>query len=70
MGTSPESYETATGAELYFKVDTGFLGLGKGLFIPASTITDVTGNWVTLSVDKAQLSNMGCDQRSAWGPEG
>src|SRR5688572_16055517 len=50
--TSPES-ETA--AESCFKVDTGFLGLGKDLFIPTHAIADVSGDRVMLNVDKDRL---------------
>jgi hypothetical protein len=69
-GTAPETFKAATGAEPYFKVDTGFLGLGKDLFIPASAITDVTGNRVTLNVDKDKVDDMGWKERPTWIPEG
>ena len=70
-GTSPATYaEPNAGAEPYFKVDTGFLGLGKDLFIPAGAVADVTGNRVTLNVDKDRVKEMGWDQRPTWIPEG
>ena len=70
-GTAPGTYAapSASSAEGYFKVDTGFLGLGKDLFIPASAITDVTGKQVTLNVDKGRLDDRGWDRRPSWVPE-
>ena len=50
----------------YLKVDTGFLGLGKDLFIPASAITEVTGDRVILNVDKDRLDDRGWDRRPDW----
>jgi hypothetical protein len=52
--------------QLFLKVDTGFLGLGKDLFIPASAIRDVTGDRVILTVDKDRVDEMGWDVRPAW----
>src|SRR5687768_1020522 len=40
--TSTASSTTEPAGELFLKVDTGFLGLGKDQFIPASAIRDVT----------------------------
>jgi hypothetical protein len=70
-GTAPGTYAepSASDAEGYFKVDTGFLKLGKDLFIPASAITDVTGNRVTLNADKDRLDDRGWDRRPSWVPE-
>ena len=68
-GSAPASYtEAAHGAEPRVKVDTGVFGLGKDLFIPASAIADVTGNRVTLSVNKAGLGTMEWDRRPDWIP--
>ena len=68
-GSAPGKYaEPSQGAEPRFKVDTGLFGLGKDLFIPASAIADVTGNRVTLSVDKARLKEMEWDRRPDWIP--
>ena len=67
---APATYvEPAADAEPYFKVSRGFLGFGKDLFIPAGAITDVTGNRVTLNVEKDRLGEMGWDQRPPWIPE-
>jgi hypothetical protein len=48
------------------KVDTGFLGLGKDLFIPADAVSNVTTDQVTLNVDKDRLDDMGWDRRPDW----
>ncbi len=71
-GTAPGTYAepSTSSAEGCFKVDTGFLGLGKDLYIPASAITDVSGKRVTLNVDKAGLDDRGWDRRPSWVPEG
>jgi hypothetical protein len=50
----------------YLQVDTGFLGLGKDLFIPASAVAEVTGDQVVLSVGKERLDTMGWDRRPDW----
>jgi hypothetical protein len=66
-GTAPGTYaEPASGAEGYFKVDTGFLGLGKDLFIPATAVTDVSGDRVTINADKDRLDDRGWDRRPNW----
>ena len=67
---SAVSSTTATAAEPsgepYLKVDTGFLGLGKDLFIPGSAISDVTDERVMLNVDKDRIDAMGWDRRPDW----
>jgi uncharacterized protein DUF2171 len=50
----------------YFKVDTGFLGLGKDLYIPSDAISNVTNDRVVVATDKDRLDTMGWDQRPAW----
>jgi hypothetical protein len=50
----------------YLKVDTGFLGLGKDLFIPASAVVEVTAEQVVLNVGKERLDTMGWDRRPEW----
>jgi hypothetical protein len=47
-------------------VDTGFLGLGKDLYIPASAISDVTADRIYLNVDKDRLDDLGWDRRPEW----
>ena len=48
------------------KVDTGFLGLGKNLYIPTSAIRDVTTDRVILTEDKDRVDTMGWDQKPPW----
>ena len=69
-GTAPGTYaEPPSGAEGCFKVDTGFLGLGKDLYIPASAVTSVSGKRVTINADKDRLDDRGWDRRPSWVPE-
>ena len=69
-GSAPGSYaEPSGGGEPHFKVDTGFLGLGKDLYIPASAIADVAGDRVTLTLDKEGLDARGWDRRPDWIPD-
>jgi hypothetical protein len=62
--TTSEYAEPA--GELCIQVDTGFLGLGEDLYIPASAIRDVTADHVELHVSKDQLDTMGWDQKPSW----
>ena len=50
-------------SQAYMKVDTGFLGLGKDLYIPADVISDVTGDRVFLNMDKDHFDGMGWDHK-------
>jgi len=70
-GTAPGTYAepSTSSAEGCFKVDTGFLGLGKDLFIPASAITNVSGKRVTINADKDRLDDRGWDRRPSWVPD-
>jgi hypothetical protein len=52
--------------ESYMKVDRGFLGLGKHLYIPGSAIRDVTTDRIILTVDAARVDEMGWDQKPHW----
>jgi hypothetical protein len=52
--------------DAYMKVDRGFLGLGKHLYIPSSAIRDVTAHRVILTVDKDKIDLMGWDQKPHW----
>ncbi len=47
----------------HLKVDTGFLGLGKDLYIPFDAIRDVTSDCVFLNVDKDDLNRTNWDVR-------
>lgn len=51
--------------EPYLKVDTGVLGLGKDLYVPASHIQDVT-DCVLLNIDRDRLDQLGWDQRPSF----
>lgn len=48
------------------KVDTGFLGLGKDLYVPASAIRDVMADRVELNVAKDVLDSMDWDKKPSW----
>jgi hypothetical protein len=47
----------------YMKIDTGLLGLGKHLYIPADAVGDVTDDRVFLTTDKAHVEAMGWDHQ-------
>jgi hypothetical protein len=64
--TSSSATSSMPTDESYMKVDRGFLGLGKHLYIPSSAIRDVTTDRVILTVDKARVDEMGWDQKPAW----
>jgi hypothetical protein len=53
-------------SQAYMKVDTGFLGLGKDLYIPADVISDVTGDRVFLNLDKDRFDDIGWDREPDW----
>ncbi|MBI4494813.1 MAG: Hsp20/alpha crystallin family protein [Chloroflexi bacterium] len=63
-GTTPTG--TTTGMEPHLKVDTGFLGLGKDLYVPAHFIRDVATDCVVLDVERDRLDQMGWDQRPSF----
>jgi hypothetical protein len=64
------SSTASTSAELtgrpYLKVDTGFLGLGQDLYIPADALSDVSANSVTLTIEKDRIGAMDWDHRPEW----
>jgi hypothetical protein len=64
--TSTTTGTAEPAGQAFLKVDTGFLGLGKDLYIPAGAISDVTGDRVVLDVDKDRLDDMGWDKRPSW----
>jgi hypothetical protein len=68
MTTEP-AFGAPSAGDIYFKVDSGFLGLGKDLYIPASAILDVTGDRVLLDVDKDRVDTMTWDRRPSFIPE-
>lgn len=57
LGTVGDVYDT------YFRIDTGFLGLGKDYYIPFDSITRVSRNQVVLNFGKNRLDRMGFDRR-------
>jgi hypothetical protein len=62
VGSTASTYAAPTGKPC-LKVDTGFMGLGKDLYIPADAIRDVTGDGVIISTDKDHFDAMGWDRR-------
>jgi hypothetical protein len=66
---SPAAGTAPTANDFYIKVDTGFLGLGKDLYIPSSMIDSVTTDAVTVNVDKDELDDMGFDRRPDFLPD-
>lgn len=64
--SSTASTHAEPASRSYLKVDTGFLGLGKDLYIPADAVRDVNGDRVTLTTDKDRLDAMGWDHRPDW----
>jgi hypothetical protein len=60
---STSSTFAAPASRPYLKVDTGFLGLGKDLYIPADDISDVSGDRVMLAIHKDTLDARGWDQK-------
>ena len=63
------STEPSRTSDQYLKVDTGFLGIGKDLYIPTSAVTNVTGDHVMLDVNKDQIDTLGWDRRPGWVPD-
>ena len=64
--SSTASTTARPAGEAFMKVDTGFLGLGKNLYIPTSAIRDVTEDRVILMEDKDRVDTMGWDQKPPW----
>src|SRR4051812_43704072 len=62
VSSTASSYAEPTG-RAYSKVDTGFLGLGKDLYIPAGAIADVSRDRVMLSVHKDTIDAKGWDHK-------
>lgn len=54
----------------FFKIDTGFLGLGKDYYIPFSAITDVRDEKVFINSSKDRLDSMGWDRKPMGGITG
>jgi len=54
---------SAVAADGYFKVDTGFLKLGKDLYVPSRAVMRVQDDRVTLDVDKETIDTFGWDEK-------
>ncbi len=61
-GTAPVGFQGV------LHVDTGILGLGKDLWIPFGSISEIRGKGVFLDVDKDDVDTMGWDHRPNWLP--
>jgi hypothetical protein len=61
----PTMAGTPPGAGDVVEVKTGFLGLGKHLFIPRSAVRDVTEGGVFVSASRDEIHRQGWDQRPA-----
>mgnify|MGYP000008795303 CR=1 FL=1 len=66
LGETAMTGATTTAQEGHLKVDTGFLGLGKDLYIPFSAIREVTADGVYLNVEKEGIDGMGWDVAPAY----
>lgn len=64
--SSTAATTSPAGGEAIMQVDTGFLGLGADLYIPAGAIRDVTTDRIILTVDKDRVEMMRWDQKPAW----
>lgn len=54
----------------YFKIDSGFLGLGKDYYIPFSAIRDVRDDKVFITSTKDRLDMMGWEKPPMGGVSG
>ncbi len=63
---SSDDHQIGTISEVgqtHFKCDTGFLGLGKDLYIPFSAISRVEGDRCYLNVVRDQVNQMSWDRQ-------
>jgi hypothetical protein len=63
VGTGAVTGSGTSASGNYIKVDTGFLGLGKDLYIPAEYISDIVGDRVLLNTTKDAVDSMGWDHK-------
>ncbi len=54
---------TSTMGEGYVHLDTGFLGLGKDLYIPLDSFDRCTADTCYLNITKKDVDTMGWDQK-------
>ena len=59
----PDPADTASLPEEYLEVKTGFLGLGKHLFIPMSAVQEVLTDSLYISKAKEDLEGLGFQNR-------
>ncbi len=65
MATTGGAADAPSREEL-IEVKTGFLGLGKHLYVPMSAVEDVTQGCVFLSQTKDDLDGMGWDEKPTY----
>ena len=63
LGRTVGGVAPTTGAEGYVHLDTGFLGLGKDLYIPFNSFRDCTGDCCFLNIPKDDINRMGWDRK-------
>jgi osmotically-inducible protein OsmY len=66
VGAGSSGGRASGGAEAYLELDTGFLGLGKTLFVPANHVSDVREDKVILDVERERLDEMDWDKRPSF----
>jgi hypothetical protein len=72
VGKVGKKFHSTTGSvaepmeQAHLQIKTGFLGLGKDLFIPGSAISDVAAERVMLNVEKDRVDAMGWNRRPDW----
>jgi hypothetical protein len=54
---------TTSAPDWYLKIDTGFMGLGKNLYIPTSGVLSVEADRVILDADKDTIDSFGWDEK-------
>ena len=60
------SSASGSGSDWYMKIDTGFLGLGKDLYVPARAISNVQDDRVVLDVSKDAIDTFGWDEKPSF----
>ena len=60
------SSTSGSGSDWYMKIDTGFLGLGKDLYVPARAVTNVHDDRIELDVSKDTIDTFGWDEKPSF----
>ena len=60
------SSTSGSGSDWYMKIDTGFLGLGKDLYVPARAISNIHDDRVVLDVGKDTIDTFGWDEKPSF----